>query len=79
MPETQPDPLSDFSQPELSKRALQGLLILVLLTVASLAMAWYWVDITWLHFLWVTQVVPVLYWVLMWWGTTDIKDADDGI
>ena len=49
---------------------------LVVLTVGSLALAWQLPDMTLLHFVWVAQGVPVLYWLLAWWGTQP-ADSDD--
>jgi hypothetical protein len=40
-------------------------------------MAWYWPDMTMLHFLWVAQAVPVLYLLLAWWGVQNKGSADD--
>jgi len=50
---------------------------LVVLTVGSLGLAWRFPDATLLHFLWVAQAVPVLYWLLVWWGTRSSKLHDD--
>lgn len=78
MHETPPSETPTSSSPQLSKRALLSLWLLVVLTVASLTVAWWWPDSTWLHFVWVAQAVPVLYGVLMWWGSTDLKESVDG-
>jgi hypothetical protein len=32
-----------------------------------------------MHFAWVAQAVPVLYVLLMWWGSTDMQEPEDGI
>jgi len=40
-------------------------------------LAWLLPDQTLLHFLWVAQAVPVLYFVLAWWGTQSINAKDD--
>ena len=71
--ETPPSP-----SPKLSQRARLSLVMLLVLTIASLAAAWLWPDATWLHFAWVAQTVPVLYVVLMWWGSTDMQESGDG-
>lgn len=71
--ETQPSP-----SPKLSQRALLSLVMLFALTVMSLTAAWLWPDATWMHFAWVAQAVPVLYVLLMWWGSTDMQESDDG-
>ena len=77
----QPTPTSDKktpSPPKLSQRALLSLVFLIVLTVASLTAAWLWPEATWMHFAWVAQMVPVLYVVLMWWGSTDMQESVDG-
>ena len=61
----------------LPRRALWGVVGLVVLTVGSLGMAWYWPDMTMLHFLWVAQAVPVLYLLLAWWGVQNKGSVDD--
>lgn len=71
--ETQP-----YKSPKLSQRALLSLVMLFALTVMSLSAAWLWPDATWMHFACVAQAVPVLYVVLMWWGSTDMQESDDG-
>lgn len=71
--ETQPSP-----SPKLSQRALLSLVMLFALTVMSLTAAWLWPHATWMHFAWVAQAVPVLYVLLMWWGSTDMQESDDG-
>ena len=63
----------------LSKRAWLGVAGLVVLTVGSLGMAWWVPDMTLLHFLWVAQAVPVLYFVLAWWGTQSAPVKDDAL
>ena len=62
---------------DLPKRALWGVVGLVVLTVGSLGLAWLLPDQTLLHFLWVAQAVPVLYFVLAWWGTQSVNAKDD--
>jgi Flp pilus assembly protein TadB len=62
---------------DLPARSLWGVVWLVLLTVGSLAVAWLLPDVTLLHFLWVAQVLPVLYLLLVWWGTQTQPPADD--
>ncbi len=77
----QPAPTPDnqpSSPPKLSQRALLSLVLLIVLTVASLSAAWLWPDATWMHFAWVAQAVPVLYVLLMWWGSTDMQESADG-
>ncbi len=71
--ETQTSP-----SPKLSQRAWLSLVFLLVLTIASLSAAWQWPDATWMHFAWVAQTVPVLYVVLMWWGSTDMQEPRDG-
>ena len=61
----------------LPRRALLGVLGLVVLTVGSLGLAWLLPDMTLLHFLWVAQAVPVLYFLLAWWGTQSLHPDDD--
>jgi hypothetical protein len=61
----------------LPRRALWGVVGLVVLTVGSLGLAWLMPDVTLLHFLWVAQAVPVLYLLLAWWGTQDTHSTDD--
>jgi hypothetical protein len=58
-------------------RALLGVVGLVLLTVGSLGLAWLLPDMTLLHFLWVAQAVPVLYFLLAWWGMQSAHSNDD--
>lgn len=64
--------------PKLSQRAWLSLVFLLVLTVTSLTAAWWWPDATWMHFAWVAQAVPVLYVVLMWWGSADMQEPRDG-
>jgi hypothetical protein len=61
----------------LPRRALLGVLGLVVLTVGSLGLAWLLPDMTLLHFLWVAQAVPVLYFLLAWWGMQSAHSNDD--
>jgi len=56
---------------------LWGVVGLVLLTVISLGLAWIFPNLTWLHFLWVAQAVPVLYLLLAWWGTQTPRSDED--
>jgi hypothetical protein len=63
----------------LPKRAWLGVVVLVVLTVGSLGLAWWLPDMTLLHFLWVAQAVPVLYFVLAWWGTQSAPVDDDAL
>ena len=67
------------SPPKLSRRAWLSLVFFVVLTVTSLTAAWFWPDATWMHFAWVAQAVPVLYVLLMWWGSTDMQEPQDGV
>jgi len=53
----------------LPRRSWVGVAGLVLLTVGSLGLAWMFPDTTLMHFLWVAQLVPLLYLLLAWWGT----------
>jgi hypothetical protein len=78
----QPAPIPDHrpsSPSKLSRRAWLSLVFFVVLTVTSLTAAWFWPDATWMHFAWVAQAVPVLYVLLMWWGSTDMQEPEDGI
>ncbi len=77
MHETPPTETSTSISPQLSKRALSSLVFMIVLTVASLTMAWWWPDHTWLHFVWVAQAVPVLYGIIMWWGSADLEESAD--
>lgn len=61
----------------LSVRSLWGCVFLVVLTVGSLGLAWLFPEMTLLHFLWVAQALPVLYLLLVWWGTQTTQHADD--
>ena len=61
----------------LPRRALWGVVGLVVLTVGSLGLAWLVPDATLLHFLWVAQAVPVLYLLLAWWGIQTAHPNDD--
>lgn len=77
----QPTPTEETlssTPPKLSQRAWLSLVMLFVLTIASLTAAWLWPDATWMHFAWVAQTVPVLYVVLMWWGSTDMQESGDG-
>ena len=58
-------------------RALWGCVFLVVLTVGSLGLAWLFPEMTLLHFLWVAQVLPILYLLLVWWGTQTTPYAAD--
>jgi hypothetical protein len=78
----QPAPTPDkksSSPPKLSRRALLSLVFLIVVTFASISAAWFWPEATWMHFAWVAQAVPVLYVLLMWWGSTDMQEPEDGI
>jgi hypothetical protein len=61
----------------LPRRAMVGVLVLVTLTLGSLGLAWLMPDATLLHYLWVAQAVPVLYWLLAWWVTQSPPKNDD--
>lgn len=63
--------------PALPRRALWGVLGLLVLTVGSLGLAWFMPDATLLHYLWVAQAVPVLYWLLAWWVMQSTHSNDD--
>lgn len=78
MQEAPVPPSSTSERSPLTPRALWSLALFVLLTFSSLTLAWWLPNDTWLHFAWVTQAVPVLYVVLMWWGCTDLQEDDDG-
>lgn len=58
-------------------RSLRGIFLLVGLTAGSLGLAWLFPDATLLHYLWVAQVVPILYVVLAWWGIQKPQQNDD--
>lgn len=62
---------------DLSKRALWGVVGLAVLTVGSLCLAWCFPSQTLFHFLWVAQAVPVLYFLLAWWGTQTVHPKED--
>ncbi len=62
-------PLELASSDNLQVRGWWGLLGLFVLTVGSLALAWLLPNMTMLHFLWIAQTVPILYFLLAWWGT----------
>lgn len=61
----------------LPRRAWLGVVGLVVLTVGSLGLAWLMPDRTLLHFAWVAQAVPLLYFLLAWWGTQTSHSDDD--
>jgi hypothetical protein len=61
----------------LPKRALWGVVGLVVLTVGSLALAWLLPNATLFHFLWLAQAVPMLYLILVWWGIQAPQPHDD--
>jgi hypothetical protein len=61
----------------LPRRALLGVLGLLVLTLVSLGLAWFLPDATLLHYLWVAQAVPVLYWLLTWWATQSSPASED--
>ncbi|BDU52706.1 hypothetical protein [Limnohabitans sp. INBF002] len=69
-------PPERISSASLPLRSRWGLLALVVLTIGSLAVAWLLPDMTMLHFLWVAQAVPILYFLLAWWGT-QASERDD--
>jgi hypothetical protein len=60
-------------------RSLRGILLLVGLTAGSLGLAWLFPDATLLHYLWVAQVVPILYVVLAWWGIQKPRQDEDAL
>lgn len=51
---------------------------LVAVTIAALWVAWRWPEKTSLHFWLVTQLVPLVYLCLAWWGvdTSSPHDSD---
>jgi hypothetical protein len=82
----QPTPLASDSEAlhpatievtAMPRRALLGVVGLAVLTVGSLGLAWLLPDMTLLHFLWVAQAVPVLYFLLAWWGMQPSHPNDD--
>jgi hypothetical protein len=75
--ESEASPLSTIDVTVLSRRSLWGVVGLVVLTVGSLGLAWLFPNATMMHFLWVAQAVPVLYWILAWWGTQPSHPNDD--
>ena len=77
LPTSDEEVSTTVSTPRSSKRSWWGVLGLVVLTVGSLGVAWTYPDQTLLHFLWVAQAVPVLYWGLLWWGTAKSDSNDD--
>ena len=48
------------------RRAWLGVLGLVALTLGAMALLIGWPDNTLMHFWWVAQCVPILYWLLVW-------------
>jgi hypothetical protein len=68
---------STFEVTALPRRALLGVVGLVALTVGSLGLAWLRPDMTLLHFVWVAQAVPVLYFLLLWWGMQPLHPNAD--
>jgi len=78
MPEAPVKPSSTSQSPQLSKRALLSLLLFVLFTFAALTLAWHFPNATWLHFLVVAQGVPVIYVLLMWWGSSTNQESNHG-
>lgn len=77
--EAEVSPLAAVDVSVLPKRAIWGVVGLVVLTVGSLAMAWLAPNQTLFHFLWVAQAVPVLYLLLAWWGTQALHPDDDAV
>jgi len=60
----------------LPARSFWGVVGLVVLTTGSLGLAWVFPDSTMLHFLWITQAVPVLYFLLVCWGMQSTHPDD---
>jgi len=56
-----------------------GVIGLVVVTVAALWTAWRWPDQTLMHFWLVTQVVPVVYLFLAWWGVDTASAHDSNV
>ena len=71
-----PSPATTIDVTALPARSLWGVAGLVVLTVGSMCLAWRFPDATLLHFLWVAQAVPVLYFFLAWWGTRPSRPHD---
>lgn len=70
-------PTSQLAVPEgLPHRTRVGLCLLVVVTVAALAVAWCWPDRTALHFWLVAQALPVFYAVLAWWWAREPLEAE---
>lgn len=43
-----------------------GVVGLVALTLGAMALVLWWPDSTLMHFWWVAQCVPILFWLLVW-------------
>lgn len=56
----------------LSFRSVWVLGLLALVTVMAVTLVWLWPDESLWHFVWVTQVLPLGYCLLAYWGS----DAD---
>ena len=56
----------------LSFRSVLVLVLLALVTVSAVVLVWLWPDESLWHFVWVTQVLPLGYCLLAYWGS----DAD---
>ena len=77
-PIPQNEPVSTVARSaHLSRRVTWGLISLIAVTVGALWAAWRWPEQTSMHFWLVTQVVPVVYLFLAWWGVdTSSEDPD---
>ncbi len=60
----------------LPMRSFWGVVGLVVLTGGSLGLAWTFPDTTMFHFLWITQAVPALYFLLVCWGMQSTNPDD---
>lgn len=66
---------SVLSPKGLPRRTRLGLWLLLMTTLAALAVAWCWPDRTALHFWLVAQALPVFYGVLAWWWAREPVEA----
>ena len=53
----------------LSFRSVLVLVLLALVTVMAVTLVWLWPDESLWHFVWVTQVLPLGYCLLAYWGS----------
>jgi hypothetical protein len=74
---SEPEAPQTIELTHLPARSFWGLVGLVVLTAGSLGLAWLFPDATMVHFLWVAQAVPILYFLLVWWGIQPTHPDDD--